>query len=360
MRIPSSSSFVLAAALVASSSTPALAAPAPAPTEGGITTSTSNQHIASRNINIVHRAADQDGTQDQPPAASEGEDVVFLCKPDHGDEQSKAPNARRDTQEPAVDSPSSSGMPTQTTTSLAPPASAAPTPNNTPSLRAADIGATLGQATDPVIKIVNGLPVVGSTAGDKVKGIPTTVGGAVPAQGVLGSVPAPPAGLAAAAIPGPPAPPAPPAPPSGAPSPPSGAPAPPSGAPAPPSGAPAPPSGAPAPPTGVVPARPLPPESIGIHPVGIRFSLQYSTIERVIRAVLQIPAMNSENKDFEDEGLELSKRYANSEFPKPPTHLEAGDCGSVLIEKVKLVRQLKNRHITMIRYAHCRPIAKNK
>jgi len=64
MRISSSSSFILAATLAVSSSTPSLAAPAGETSEGGMSSSTSNHFIASRNGPIPRDTVDQDGVAD--------------------------------------------------------------------------------------------------------------------------------------------------------------------------------------------------------------------------------------------------------------------------------------------------------
>ncbi|KAF8079153.1 hypothetical protein FPV67DRAFT_1663805 [Lyophyllum atratum] len=82
MRMPSSSSFILVATLAASSSTPSLAAPAGEPSEGGMTTSSSNHLIASRN-GPIPRAADQDEVADAHHQQARGEDLVnppHLCQ----------------------------------------------------------------------------------------------------------------------------------------------------------------------------------------------------------------------------------------------------------------------------------------
>ncbi|KAG6820669.1 hypothetical protein H0H93_013520 [Arthromyces matolae] len=81
MRIPSSSSFVLAAALVASSSTPSLAAPTPAASEGGISHSGSNQLIASRSGTIIPRADDQETALDNSTGQASESGVVYICQP---------------------------------------------------------------------------------------------------------------------------------------------------------------------------------------------------------------------------------------------------------------------------------------
>ncbi|KAG6911277.1 hypothetical protein DXG01_002116 [Tephrocybe rancida] len=177
MRIPSSSSFVLAAALVASSSTPSLAAPTAAPSEAGMSTSNSNHLIASRSgNNIIHRAADQDGAAEDP--ASNDDKVVFVCQPVHdGDEDNKAPKApralgghmRRD--EPATAADPSAAKPTQSPTdSLAPP-SAAPTNPATPANTPNPMNAAGVEQAGPVLTIVNGaVEVVHQATGGVIPG----------------------------------------------------------------------------------------------------------------------------------------------------------------------------------------------
>ncbi|KAG5654160.1 hypothetical protein H0H81_006872 [Sphagnurus paluster] len=83
MRIPSSSSFILAATLAVSSSTPSLAAPAGESSEGGMTSSSSNHHIASRTGPVTGRAEQQDEVADQSSSTNqeiEGRDLLdILC-----------------------------------------------------------------------------------------------------------------------------------------------------------------------------------------------------------------------------------------------------------------------------------------
>ncbi|GLB43567.1 hypothetical protein LshimejAT787_1400790 [Lyophyllum shimeji] len=85
MRIPSSSSFILAATLAVSSSSPSLAAPANDAPEGGMSSSTSNHFIASRTGPVPRGAFDQDEVADNLHKADAGDknleqrDLGVIC-----------------------------------------------------------------------------------------------------------------------------------------------------------------------------------------------------------------------------------------------------------------------------------------
>ncbi|KAG6889339.1 hypothetical protein C0995_001747 [Termitomyces sp. Mi166 len=82
MKLPSSSSFV-AAALIASSSIPSLAAPANAPSKDRVVTSSGHQFVTSRSENIIPRAAAKDDVHKEDDGGKKGllDDLVqtLLC-----------------------------------------------------------------------------------------------------------------------------------------------------------------------------------------------------------------------------------------------------------------------------------------